>query len=142
MTIFHIQYNFEYGSKWYTYIIIMCPILIRIQMRIVICDVRICVTPPGAMFCRNRLATSEVECISRSIAVIVYDNRSAPHSVARAVTVHLTVHVYNKACTRALKTTFTCQFDQEREENVRLAMRGPLAVIWESDQSVNITCWM
>ena len=41
----------------------------------------------GAICFRNRLATSEAECIPRSHAVIVHENRSAPRSVARAVTV-------------------------------------------------------
>ena len=67
----------------------MYTILIRIQMCTIVCDVhvRICVTPPGAMFCRNRLATSEAECISvLSRSVIGYENRSALCSVASAVT--------------------------------------------------------
>ena len=57
---------------------------------------------------------------------MVYKNRSAPRSHS---TVHVHLTVYNKVCTRALKTTFTHQFDQERDENVRLAIRSPLAVI-------------
>ena len=43
------------------------------------------VPPPGAICFKNRLATSEAECIPHSHAVIVYENRSAPRSVARAV---------------------------------------------------------
>ena len=38
------------------------------------------------------------------------------------VHVHLTVYMYNKACTYALKTAFTRQFDQEGEENVQLVI--------------------
>ena len=45
----------------------MYTILIRIQMCTIIRDVRICVTPPGALVCRIGLATSEAECISHSI---------------------------------------------------------------------------
>ena len=61
-------------------------ILISIQTYRIIRDERICVPLPGEMFCRNRLATSEAECISGSHAVTVYENRSAPRSVGRAAT--------------------------------------------------------